>query len=903
MKKKLSLILSICMVLTIACTMNIGVSASPLSVCPFDFNNRELPSGAPIIGSEGSHSFENVSDGDYALVLTLPSESTDLDNGYALTSWFDINASEAVNINYDIKIQSGFEATENVFGLETRINWSEGFHGVPNFTSDYKLGAATWAVDTWYTVSLSFNLIEDTFTMKLTDKATGTVQTACENVSVGADIPADTSEGNDDVLFFRPMCKGSVWLDNISYGPAYINAIISSPAEGEVLVDSTAAKVTGKLPAGYDSAVLKLDGEVVKTLDSGLEDFTATIDTTSYNYGRHILSLEATYGTEVLTDSKTINITSNYNLVVFDGMGAGEVSTTKNNITISFPGGGTNNGGVIVTSGGSWDALYNGFGNDNYEVLVINEKISFSNAASSYVMSVRDTAEGYILTEYPILNNGTFVDGTTCVANQEYDLKITLDIVNRKIIHQIDNNTPVSVDCPGFATAKLSYLVFGGTYNGGTCSLENITLSKVLPKPYISSMEYTVAGSDVDEANWKDNKVNTSAEAIVLNMSGVIENNDDSMPLAILKKVTDTGTSTVSSEVTQNGTKIIVNPATDFEPNSKYLVEILNPAIGGEAYGKKITTSFETVAEFAILLPKDGQVFDGKNVTLTATVPEGTPVFKLDGEVIEMPAPVNGKYSKTINEADIAFGDHTFEVEANGEKDSSSFTVKKLLGAKEYAYVADPNLVAETFSNTGSGSGFCAGADGTENGGYKIVSSGLDAVYQINVNDATFNTTKEVVVFETDILRSSNASFDLSCKDANWSSAVFGLGGSDGYMNPLISASGVIKGTSYIVPANEWHNIRVVQQLAAAGEGAYEIYYDGTLILSGKSSQDTSSLGWIKIMVVSSNNEYVCLDNTRFAPANSMSPEISAVEYAVGDTFIESEAKKLRLLQTKLNSL
>jgi len=268
---------------------------------------------------------------------------------------------------------------------------------------------------------------------------------------------------------------------------------------------------------------------------------------------------------------------------------------------------------------------------------------------------------------------------------------------------------------------------------------------------------------------------------------------------------------------------------------------------------------------FTVLCPLNGSLFRERNIPIMVYSAGDVPKAYIDGEEITLKNVGDGYFKGEAEYDKINLGKHRVKVVCGGnEKEITAETLASIDTEREYTI--------QNLGNVSSGvAEQCAGSDGSTDGGIKITRGEKNSYYRVTLNESS-----KTVFVDFDVkMPKDGVKFDL---ESNNGTSYTWFGGKE-----LILPSGQIAGTDIFMPADEWHNIRIVQNLSNGG--IFEIYYDGKLIKKGQSEYDMTNLKTMKIQVLSGS---VCLDNFYYGTYKE-NPRYQSASYCIGDKSYEAE--------------
>lgn len=403
--------------------------------------------------------------------------------------------------------------------------------------------------------------------------------------------------------------------------------------------------------------------------------------------------------------------------------------------------------------------------------------------------------------------------------------------------------------------------------------------------PAISSLSYSAGGTVVNEADWADGKLASSAESVIVNLTAPATAVDGETTVVL-----STDDDVIPSTYTVDGSTITVTPADGFAEEKDYTVTVSNFYADGMKIASSLTKSFSTASVFTLISPTDKAVF--KNVSaidLTVALPTGFTAAKyyIDGNPIDALEASGSVYTRQYDISSLAMGDHIFEAEItyNGE-------VKELSSRFELAKDLTPltEVTYETAQAIG-GLSQCEGADGSENGGIQIagtegnpgVSSGSSPAQGFTIIPNL--DTGDVFFFEADVKRSEGQGLVLEAKQTS-SSGTFRLGNT-GSGRPIILTDGTVNGSDKNWGDDEWHKLTVIYDCST---GNVKIYMDGECVTDKSNSGYKDCIYQIMItnaVYDATNGLPICLDNIKYGEYNPF-PMVEKIQYLVPGKTSES---------------
>lgn len=310
--------------------------------------------------------------------------------------------------------------------------------------------------------------------------------------------------------------------------------------------------------------------------------------------------------------------------------------------------------------------------------------------------------------------------------------------------------------------------------------------------------------------------------------------------------------------------------------------------------------------EVNITSPKDGEIINGTSKRLSAYIPfpdEGVR-FMLDGEEITPKEQSENNFFADVK--DLSYGLHYFTAVSGNKEKTVSFSAADFADEKVFENKitqSDGNTYVDSLGVTSAIVSNCIGADGTADGAISISPLVASANSYINISTNYEYDKGNTVIFETDFKREGSAVFQLECTvNGRTNGKWIYLSESD-----IISSAGRICASGEYVGGNtdDWHNIRVLQELKSK-DAKYYVYYDGKLIKEGyaQDSEGTSlKFASVKINLAKYSSGALMLDNTRWGCIKTSLFETSNEVSDIGNlsVFLENDAAKAKFSVNSMN--
>ncbi len=891
----------LCCLLSVFIIIAGSVNAMAINVDTVNFNSGDIYPF--IIGginpSDGEVTFSpaQLSSGDYAVKITSTTSNINISNSYMRYDT-DVASEAIVSVSYDIMLEDGIQngTSGKAFYMEQKLlTYSWDNKTLPSFVvadEGNTFGDALWESGKWYTVEYSVDCENKTVTTLLTDKETSLTQTAAS-----APLTGKSDVSGFDLVDLHPMGAGTIWIDNFNVNKFYNKVNIISPINNLVVGNNSKLILTAEMPVGYTSASVSIDGVVVNdSIDVGIDHLKIKLDVSGLDFGRHTVSVSAICGSAVYTDSEVFTLTQSVvNKASVDinntttKLNSGKTIYILSNLTNASLNNDSASGTFTYTDADKSSDAAAELGTQSSVfttgIVEYDATIKFTDPAAQKLEHYqRYTSNGYKEFTRVIMENSKFLDGTECALNTEYQLHISIDLDNRKIIYQIDNNEAVEIDDDNLSLgtwiSKFKYTASPG--NTFVLSNYKFTLSSYSYFPYISDYSYLIAGEEVAEDEWADGKFSSAADSLVITFSEAITQDDISFALGYIEK--SNSQDLIEAEFELDGNRVIITPKNGFEVSTDYIVTFSNIIHNGESYDHPLVAKLSSILGFSLVSPANSAVIEDKDIVFCATVPSdsGTPVFKLDGTPITMHS-VNGKYTYTLPQERIHLGHHVFEVFANEYYANSEFEVVKCL-ANEITFSAAsmPNVYNGNVEA-------CTGSDDVINDAIKMTSTDSNIFAYFNCQP---NISEATIIVEMDLKRDANTPFELEAVDRTGTTVWSKLG----FLKPLISADGKIAGTSVVFPADEWHNLKVIQDIV---NDTCEVYYDGNLVRSGEDDTGIDTLSDLKFQMPACFGSSLYFDNVKILPYIT-NPRLSYVSYEKDGAYTEAADNVISVFSDKI---
>ena len=702
------------------------------------------------------------------------------------------------------------------------------------------------------------------------------------------------------------MLSGSVYATGEQAG-----ANIIAPAVGQVISDSTMI-VSGTLPEACVSAKLLIDGAEVKDVSDSGADFKASVDISSYGYGLHKITLDAdgnqidrfvTFTGEAAVVERGTNFTGGSGATSSNMGGWG--CSFGSNLTVNSDSGfriytvDGENGRIGRTYAKKNDGYVRVTMNNNRAGETINSGIfkldadfSLTGDKVALQLAVRDRGGngGYYLLDNLVGSNedGTkniFTDRTEFETGKTYHLTVLIDIDRKTRTYIVDDKIMVNDQklTRADVLSCVDHFYFELTQQSSTdatMTITNLNLTTIERYPFITMFD----GREYDENAY----VLYTNENVSFNLANVVVSSCVNSQNIVLK---ENGSKVEAAVSSSNGKTVTVAPANGFTDGAVYSVEMNNLEYAFSEnntsyslkYPKTLIAEFNAVSEFCIISPEDGYVSDGADCKLEVMVPSGYSDLEvlIDGKKTDASTEDGIIYVSDIEYDKFNIGNHLIEVSAinDGEICKVSQWFKTSASVSSEVKEEYPSMNVNTWSPTVVSS--CEGSDNSANGGYRITANNNNAYYYIN-NTAPKLSLTGTVVFEADIKRDESSNVYMVARNSAISNGSLVTD-----RNFIVAADGALVGTGIKVPAGEWHNYRIVTNLATK---EYKLYYDKALVAEGtnpiavgSANAIPDSLGFIQLQVwCPTTTQGISVDNVKLY-AYELNSDASVVSQAKGD--------------------
>lgn len=336
-----------------------------------------------------------------------------------------------------------------------------------------------------------------------------------------------------------------------------------------------------------------------------------------------------------------------------------------------------------------------------------------------------------------------------------------------------------------------------------------------------------------------------------------------------------------------------LNFAEDITMNSIVAME-LHPYVKGTMYIDDIVVSGKNA--FAITDPVSGAKLDSDHgLHVAGTIPngyaEGSARVMIDGQTIATLANDLDTFDVVIPCADIASfanGSHTVTVCADYVGGTKKADV-------QVDFASNMNTSSITIDTSVSKSskttvGLCVDKAGNSDGAMYFKRTDGETAGDAYIQEATKHSG--VFVIETDIKFDSGAKLQLESK--NSSSTYVWLG----FATDFIDASGKIGGSSTVLTAGNWYNIRLVTDTVSYYT---ELYVDDKLVKSGTNSKlKGTGISLVKFQVPSTTSgKAVYLDNTKIYDYVS-TPSADSAAYELDGSMSVADGNVISALAEKI---
>lgn len=696
---------------------------------------------------------------------------------------------------------------------------------------------------------------------------------------------------------------------------------ITSPAESAVVDRTLAINVTGTLTSGYENAEIYIDDTSVKVLDTDLSSYSESIDVSNFNNGRHMLKVKVEYANGTEEAFRELIFTESYNKTIVDGLNSSSYGATAVNFwTQRSQWAGTYpiaDGVMTYTNSTTTPEYFRvGFEVAPYiteGVYSFEMEVAFGGVDSNTDLKISARRDGgyYPVDEY-VIKDGVLMSTQEEIKPDEYH-KVKVELFVTGVVY---NYAKIYIDDDLYkegSTGNISALspltsVFLEVPTPSAVSpysymFKNAKFKKLgLEMPYVETLSYNIGSVSVDEDEWDGGKLFSLADSVSVGFNNVLDSANINSTNVILKKKDGTP---VEASVVPVDNNVKITPKNGFETNTEYKVVLSNMSYDSITFAKPIEVCFASDLEFGIVYPSNGlAIQDKETVELTAAVPgEPTGVrFILDG--IERTATgSNGIYTSSVEFQQMNLGEHNFTVEAtyaDGTKtDTTYFEIVRNLSPNIFEGKGLSHSTVVSISN-------CEGSDGEENGGFTVTAAAnTDTPSNGFFFYQGFNVTSGVVMLDFDIKRGENTGFDFETQYRNGNDQ-WQASGRFGVVSPLITMDGILGGTSTVIPAGEWHNIKILEDIST---GYSELFLDGEFISSGTNTSRVKPLTNVKFNVTGSSDKTwtASFDNISFAMYGP-SPRRTDASYqletdgdytSVIDNTVSTLSKKIKLTMSQ----
>lgn len=877
MKRHLALLVALSMAATLFCTPPAFASVQ---------ETVSFSDGTALYSGNADMTAEVVSlyDGNKAVRFTSTSDEL-TNNSKCLRYSRTYTAADTAVFSYDFMVedlQSG-NSEGAAIGMAYKIN-GKSWHWAPRVMADKTFGSAEWETGKWYTVKYYANAEDSTISATLTDKQTGS--------EVAAYAPAYVNYGDAVKGFWEielhPLIKGSILIDNLCWASENSKVVITYPIVGSPVNFDDPLKVSASIPLGAASAVLKINGKEVDTLENIEENENITFADADLgevgSYGEIDIEVEAIYADKTLSAANTYKVNAFDNTRIFAGVPSpGDWTVATDYVA-----------GSAFVDAANYDTAYDEAHtylkatalkettasmrapniayrqSVNGGIVEVGFKMTLEQPAGISKITIDNkNAAGSWVTFNSIMENGKFYgESELAKENTEYAVKAIYDTDNKTVT--------VTLDGKELFTAinkaddySLTYVETTTNKAGTSITISDVTIDRITVINDMTGLSYTIGTEEVEESDWENAEVKPTADSINLSFSGDISSTTANS-LAELYKIENGEMTFVNTTEEIVGNKLVVIPSDGFEANSEYRIQIFDAKIGNHEYNAPIVYGFKTGSyKFEVLSPKDGESFCDSDIKVQIISPDAEPTVELGGSKYAAERVKDSVYTVTIPFDDINLGKHKLTV--------SSGSDSRTINVETYSFLGELKTVDDLYKQISGSVEKCDGSDGMANGALKInAKSFIQLVAWATAADKSWT-------LDLNINRLTNdANFDLESYNSNSSvgSKYTYLGG-----NPLINSDGTLFGTSTKLVAGRWYNIRVTQELGV--NGAYEIYLDGALAASGNSPYDFSALDRTKLQA---NAGSVAVEKVYYGTTDEYvhSPRFSALSYDTGDGEVQA---------------